>query len=66
MASEHLKDKQGTTLVVCGDTPLITATTLKSMIEHHENTKHRLLFYQQLQKIHSVMDDPARLGTTVN
>ncbi|MEB8071675.1 bifunctional UDP-N-acetylglucosamine diphosphorylase/glucosamine-1-phosphate N-acetyltransferase GlmU [Staphylococcus xylosus] len=39
MASEHLKDKQGTTLVVCGDTPLITATTLKSMIEHHENTK---------------------------
>ncbi|NQD97546.1 bifunctional UDP-N-acetylglucosamine diphosphorylase/glucosamine-1-phosphate N-acetyltransferase GlmU [Staphylococcus xylosus] len=39
MASEHLKDKQGTTLVVCGDTPLITAATLKSMIEHHENTK---------------------------
>ncbi|WP_426704008.1 bifunctional UDP-N-acetylglucosamine diphosphorylase/glucosamine-1-phosphate N-acetyltransferase GlmU [Staphylococcus shinii] len=39
MASEHLKDKQGTTLVVCGDTPLITATTLKSMIEHHENKK---------------------------
>lgn len=39
VASEHLKDKQGTTLVVCGDTPLITATTLKSMIEHHENKK---------------------------
>lgn len=39
MASEHLKDKQGTTLVVCGDTPLITAATLKSMIEHHENAK---------------------------
>lgn len=39
MASEHLKDEQGTTLVVCGDTPLITAATLKSMIEHHENAK---------------------------
>ncbi|MDW8797154.1 bifunctional UDP-N-acetylglucosamine diphosphorylase/glucosamine-1-phosphate N-acetyltransferase GlmU [Staphylococcus pseudoxylosus] len=39
MASEHLKDKQGTTLVVCGDTPLITAATLKSMVEHHENAK---------------------------
>lgn len=39
MASEHLKDEQGTTLVVCGDTPLITAATLKSMIEHHENSK---------------------------
>ncbi|WP_214269050.1 bifunctional UDP-N-acetylglucosamine diphosphorylase/glucosamine-1-phosphate N-acetyltransferase GlmU [Staphylococcus pseudoxylosus] len=39
MASEYLKDEQGTTLVVCGDTPLITAATLKSMIEHHENAK---------------------------
>lgn len=39
MASEHLKDEQGTTLVVCGDTPLITVATLKSMIEHHENAK---------------------------
>ncbi|MGW7908745.1 bifunctional UDP-N-acetylglucosamine diphosphorylase/glucosamine-1-phosphate N-acetyltransferase GlmU [Staphylococcus pseudoxylosus] len=39
MASEHLKDKQGTTLVVCGDTPLITVATLKSMVEHHENAK---------------------------
>ncbi|WP_409328166.1 bifunctional UDP-N-acetylglucosamine diphosphorylase/glucosamine-1-phosphate N-acetyltransferase GlmU [Staphylococcus pseudoxylosus] len=39
MASEHLKDKQGTTLVVCGDTPLITAATLKSMVEHNENAK---------------------------
>src|SRR5699024_8022035 len=28
-ASEHLSDKQGTTLVVCGDTPLITTGTLK-------------------------------------
>ncbi|MDG0844498.1 bifunctional UDP-N-acetylglucosamine diphosphorylase/glucosamine-1-phosphate N-acetyltransferase GlmU [Staphylococcus equorum] len=39
MASEHLDDKQGTTLVVCGDTPLITTETLKSLIEHHENNQ---------------------------
>ncbi|ANK38341.1 MULTISPECIES: bifunctional UDP-N-acetylglucosamine diphosphorylase/glucosamine-1-phosphate N-acetyltransferase GlmU [Staphylococcus] len=39
MASEHLNDKQGTTLVVCGDTPLITTETLKSLIEHHENNQ---------------------------
>ncbi|MDK9866906.1 MULTISPECIES: bifunctional UDP-N-acetylglucosamine diphosphorylase/glucosamine-1-phosphate N-acetyltransferase GlmU [Staphylococcus] len=38
-ASEHLNDKQGTTLVVCGDTPLITTETLKSLIEHHENNQ---------------------------
>ena len=26
MANEHLKEVEGTTLVVCGDTPLITHT----------------------------------------
>ncbi|MCU5747041.1 bifunctional UDP-N-acetylglucosamine diphosphorylase/glucosamine-1-phosphate N-acetyltransferase GlmU [Staphylococcus sp. SQ8-PEA] len=36
MAEEHFADKQGTTLVVCGDTPLVTADTFKSLLEHHE------------------------------
>ncbi|MCS4487252.1 bifunctional UDP-N-acetylglucosamine diphosphorylase/glucosamine-1-phosphate N-acetyltransferase GlmU [Staphylococcus americanisciuri] len=35
-AAEHLADAQGTTLVVCGDTPLITAETLSELIAHHE------------------------------
>lgn len=35
-AAEHLADAQGTTLVVCGDTPLITAETLSKLIAHHE------------------------------
>ncbi|MCG2456772.1 bifunctional UDP-N-acetylglucosamine diphosphorylase/glucosamine-1-phosphate N-acetyltransferase GlmU [Staphylococcus epidermidis] len=39
MAHEHLADKEGTTLVVCGDTPLITYQTLQSLIEHHESTQ---------------------------
>ena len=30
MANEHLKEVEGTTLVVCGDTPLITAHTLQN------------------------------------
>ena len=38
MANEHLKEVEGTTLVVCGDTPLITAHTLQKLIEHHEST----------------------------
>ncbi|RIP32673.1 bifunctional UDP-N-acetylglucosamine diphosphorylase/glucosamine-1-phosphate N-acetyltransferase GlmU [Staphylococcus gallinarum] len=38
MASEHLEDKQGTTLVVCGDTPLITQQTLEALITHHESS----------------------------
>ena len=31
MANEHLKEVEGTTLVVCGDTPLITAHTLQKV-----------------------------------
>jgi len=38
MASEHLRDSEGTTLVVCGDTPLITSATLKALIDHHEKS----------------------------
>ena len=38
MANEHLKEVEGTTLVVCGDTPLITTHTLQKLIEHHEST----------------------------
>ena len=30
MANEHLKEVEGTTLVVCGDTPLITTHTLQN------------------------------------
>jgi len=37
-AEELLQNKQGTTLVVCGDTPLITAETYKSLLKHHEET----------------------------
>lgn len=39
MTQEHLENKEGTTLVVCGDTPLITAETLNKLIEHHEQAK---------------------------
>ena len=38
MAAEELKDKEGTTLVVCGDTPLITADTLNALVKHHEES----------------------------
>ena len=41
MAEEHLRNNEGTTLVVCGDTPLITAETLKSLIEQHESSQSK-------------------------
>lgn len=36
MAADELKGKEGTTLVVCGDTPLITPETLKTLADYHE------------------------------
>lgn len=35
-AEDLLKDKEGTTIVVCGDTPLITKETYQALFEYHE------------------------------
>lgn len=35
-AEELLKDKEGTTLVICGDTPLLTAETLAHLFDNHQ------------------------------
>ncbi|WP_249872215.1 bifunctional UDP-N-acetylglucosamine diphosphorylase/glucosamine-1-phosphate N-acetyltransferase GlmU [Oceanobacillus saliphilus] len=35
-AEDLLKDKDGTTIVVCGDTPLITGMTYQELFTHHE------------------------------
>lgn len=37
-ASEMLEGKEGTTIVVCGDTPLIKASTMEELFKHHEKT----------------------------
>lgn len=37
--ADLLKNKKGTTLVICGDTPLLTSKTLKELVKHHEETK---------------------------
>lgn len=37
-AEALLKDQEGTTLVVCGDTPLITQETLANVFDYHEKT----------------------------
>ncbi len=38
-AEPLLKGKKGTTMVVCGDTPLITSETFRKLFEYHENTQ---------------------------
>ena len=37
-AESLLEGKQGTTIVICGDTPLIKAETMESLIQQHEST----------------------------
>ncbi|HAQ07744.1 MAG TPA: bifunctional UDP-N-acetylglucosamine diphosphorylase/glucosamine-1-phosphate N-acetyltransferase GlmU [Bacillus bacterium] len=37
-AEEMLADKEGVTIVVCGDTPLIKAETMEALFKHHEET----------------------------
>lgn len=36
MAEPFIGNNEGTTVVVCGDTPLLTAETLKQLMQHHE------------------------------
>lgn len=37
-ASDVLEDKEGVTIVVCGDTPLIKAETMEALFKHHADT----------------------------
>src|SRR5699024_7087910 len=37
-AEDLLKNKDGTTVIVYGDTPLITSETYKMLFSHHEET----------------------------
>ncbi len=38
-AASFLENEEGTTIVICGDTPLIPAETMSALLEHHQETK---------------------------
>ncbi len=38
-AESILKDKQGVTIVICGDTPLITNETIEALLKYHQEHK---------------------------
>src|SRR5699024_1102367 len=40
-AEDILKDLNGTTIVVCGDTPLITSNTFEQLFEYHEKSNSK-------------------------
>ncbi|MEM6978104.1 MAG: sugar phosphate nucleotidyltransferase [Planctomycetota bacterium] len=59
MCAEFLDDHQGMTLVIAGDSPLIQASSLSSLISHFQDTRPALL----LGTLHK--DDPTGLGRIV-
>lgn len=56
---EHLKEFEGETIVVCGDGPLIRASTLKTLIEKHEAGQSSVTLAT------AILDDPAGYGRIV-
>lgn len=58
-AKDLLKDEEGSTLVICGDTPLFSAETLNQLFEFHEesNAEGTILT--------AIAEDPAGYGRVV-
>lgn len=59
MAQESLKDKTGTALILCGDTPLIKSSTLQAMITAHHAQQ------STLSVMTTIVDDPTNYGRIV-
>jgi len=59
MAEPVLGNEQGATLVVCGDTPLLTSDTLASLLQHHAETNAKVTVLTALA------DDPTGYGRIV-
>ncbi|MBQ8525477.1 MAG: bifunctional UDP-N-acetylglucosamine diphosphorylase/glucosamine-1-phosphate N-acetyltransferase GlmU [Clostridia bacterium] len=59
MAEELLKGEKGTVVILNGDTPLITAETIKTAVEYHEAQGNSATV------ISAVLDDPASYGRII-
>ncbi len=58
-AKDVLEGLPGTTIVVCGDTPLITAETLQELLEHHHSTKAKATI------LTGIAEDPTGYGRII-
>ncbi|MDN6626342.1 MAG: bifunctional UDP-N-acetylglucosamine diphosphorylase/glucosamine-1-phosphate N-acetyltransferase GlmU [Pisciglobus halotolerans] len=58
-AESLLKGKEGTVLVICGDTPLLTADTLDSLFAYHEGKKAKATI------LSAHADQPAGYGRVI-
>ena len=59
MAAPLLEDKEGVTLICCGDTPLLTAKTLEALLSSHE------LHGNALTLLTANVDDPRGYGRII-
>ncbi|MEK5322732.1 bifunctional UDP-N-acetylglucosamine diphosphorylase/glucosamine-1-phosphate N-acetyltransferase GlmU [Aeribacillus sp. FSL M8-0254] len=58
-AAQYLEGKEGTTIVVCGDTPLITSETFEKLLKHHLETKAKATI------LTAESDDPTGYGRVI-
>lgn len=58
-ASPHLGEKSGSTVIVCGDTPLIQSHTIQEMIDRHEQMNAAATIMT------AVIDDPTGYGRII-
>ncbi len=58
-AKDLLKDEEGSTLVICGDTPLFSAETLNQLFEFHEESKAKGTI------LTAIAEDPTGYGRVV-
>ncbi|WP_445492802.1 bifunctional UDP-N-acetylglucosamine diphosphorylase/glucosamine-1-phosphate N-acetyltransferase GlmU [Niallia sp. 03133] len=56
---ELLENKEGVTLVICGDTPLIKSETIESLFKHHETTSAKATI------LTAVAQDPSGYGRII-
>lgn len=58
-ATPYLKDFDGYVIVVCGDTPLITAETIKNFVEFHDNN------HADLTVMSAIFENPKNYGRII-
>ena len=59
MVLPYLQEFDGEVVILCGDTPLITAETLKEFVEYHKNNK------SDLTVMSAIFDNPTNYGRII-
>jgi UDP-N-acetylglucosamine pyrophosphorylase (EC 2.7.7.23)/glucosamine-1-phosphate N-acetyltransferase (EC 2.3.1.157) len=58
-AKDLLQDEEGTTLVLCGDTPLLKRETIHALLKHHEDSK------ADMTVLTAIAPDPTGYGRVI-